>query len=109
VQDEAETHGSDLQGLAREWRKAVSDAVRLNDDIGLKVIEAVQELLSSFPIPSESAGQDDTRSMVQKAQPAVLDLIQSPSGMAQYQSLAMLAGIVRWASRETGRPEAEVL
>ena len=110
VQDDSKTYGDDLRELAREWRKAVSDVQRLNDDVGAKVIEAVRELLSFSWIPGESAHQEDaTESGEQKTQPAVMDLIQSPNGMTQYQSLAMIAGLVRWASRETGRSEAEVL
>jgi hypothetical protein len=110
VQDQIEACGDDLGELAREWRRGVSRAQRLNDDIGIKIIEAVRELLSSFPIPAENTGHGHTTGSIEREkEPMAMDLIRRPDGMAQYQSLAMLAGMVRWASRETGRSEAEIL
>jgi hypothetical protein len=35
--------------------------------------------------------------------------MQEPSGIVQYQSLALLAATIRWASHETGRNEFEIL
>lgn len=110
VQNDAETPGDDhLHGLVRAWRRIVPAVVGVSD-AGTKVIEAVRELLSLLAALGESPGQQEattpgdggTRSMM-------LDLTQRPDGPAQYQSLAMLAGLVVWFSQESGRSEREIL
>jgi hypothetical protein len=110
VQDDDETPADDLKGLLTEWAGAVSEVTRVTADTGTKVIEAVRELLTAFPMPSESPGPtQNTASGDQRSLSTAAELTQSPSGLSQYQSLAMLAGIVRWFSRESGRSEAEIL
>jgi hypothetical protein len=75
-------------------------------DTGLKVIQAVRELVTSFTGPDADAapalGEDGNL-------PTLGELTQNPNGFAQYQSIAMLAATVRWFSAESGRSEAEIL
>jgi len=75
-------------------------------DSGMKVIEAVRELLSTFgPDSVIQFSNPDGR----LALPTVIELVQTPSGVTQYQSLALLAATIRWAATETGRDESTVL
>jgi hypothetical protein len=109
LDERAETYGGVVAELSRDWRARVSDQLRVTEESGTKIIQAVRELLSAFPL-RENPGQDDTTGPGdQRTQPITTDLIQNPTGLAQYQSLAMLAALIRWFSRESGRTEAELL
>ena len=79
-------------------------------DAGTKVITAVREILTSISMPGEGRGPTSTTTPGNvKAFATVGELTQNPDGMTQYQSLALLAAIVRWFSRESGRSEEEIL
>jgi hypothetical protein len=73
---------------------------------GSNIVQAVREMLNTFPDPAEagrpSAGVPSESSTLNQ-------LIQEPTALAMYQSLAMLAATIRWAAHETGRDEQEVL
>jgi hypothetical protein len=77
------------------------------DATALKVVEAVRELLLTFRVadsvigPSNSSGETPSST--------VKELLESPTGSAQYSSLSLLAATIRWASSETGRDELEIL
>jgi hypothetical protein len=87
-----------------------SGGVRAGGGSEMKVVAALRELLSCVPVPGEDAGRGDTAaSGGPGALPAVTDLVQNPDRLAQYQSLALLAGVVMALSRESGRREAEIL
>ena len=90
-----------------QWRAAASEVA----DTGTKLIEAVRELLLLSSSESrESPGPTQTRATGDEASPSAMEeLMQNPSGMSQYQSLAMMAGLVRWFSHESGRSEGEIL
>jgi len=110
IAERAESQGGDVAELSREWRAGVFDQLRLTEESRTKVIQAVRELLSEFPMGRENPGQEDTSGPSdERTQPVTTDLIQNPNGLAQYQSLAMLAALIRWFSRESGRTEAELL
>jgi len=110
IAERAESQGGDVAELSREWRAGVFDQLRLTEESRTKVIQAVRELLSEFPMGRENPGQEDTSGPGdERTQPVTTDLIQNPNGLAQYQSLAMLAALIRWFSRESGRTEAELL
>jgi len=104
--DERSPGAPDAAAKSMQWRAAASEAA----DTGTKVIEAVRELLTAFPMPGESRHTTPTRVTRDEGSPsAMVELTQNPSGMSQYQSLAMMAGLVRWFSRESGHSEAEIL
>jgi hypothetical protein len=125
VQDKAEALGGDQAGLAREWRGRVTDQQRAAEESRTKIIQAVRELLSSFPMPTDSEGRPDTLSISweqarthaaatsesggQRTRPVLSDLTDGPNGLTQLQSLQMLAAVIRAFSQESGRPEAEIL
>jgi len=111
VQNYAWASGDDdLRALVREWRRAVPEAVDASDDSAALAIAAVRELASLFSALDEGAGKHGTTAPGGREVLSVaIDLIRRPAGLARYQALAMLAGAVLWFSRESGRPEAEVL
>lgn len=75
-------------------------------DTGLKVIEAVRELVTSCTGPGTDTAPPPGE---HGSLPTLSELTQNPNGVAQYQSIAMLAATVRWFSAETRRSEAEIL
>jgi hypothetical protein len=124
IQDRAETDGADQAELVRDWRRRVTDQQSASEESWAKVIQAVAELLSSVPLPAERQSLQDSLSVnweqaqslaaasesaSQRARPVLWDLTDGPNGLAQLQSLSMLAGIVRAFSQVSGRPEAEIL
>jgi len=72
-------------------------------DTGNLVLQAVRELLTAFPMP----GTGDPSKPPEGS--ALSQLMQEPTAMTQYQSLAMLAAIIRWAAHETARTEEELV
>jgi hypothetical protein len=125
IQDRAETDGADQAELVRDWRRRVTDQQNASEESWAKIIQAVAELLSSVPLPAERRSLQDSLSVNweqaqslaaaisesgnQRARPVLWDLTDGPNGLAQLQSLSMLAGIVRAFSQVSGRPEAEIL
>jgi hypothetical protein len=111
-------------GLSDFERQSL-DQLRAAEETWGKIIEAVQELLSLPPVLGGDADQQETlaarlaqahagtgdaaESIGQGIWPSASELIGSPTGLAQYQSLVMLTGVVAWFSKESGRSEAEIL
>jgi hypothetical protein len=125
IQDRAETLGGDQAELAREWRRRVTDEQDAAGESWTKIIQGVRELLSSVPMPTGNAGLQATIGITweqadalaaatpesgdQRTQPVLRDLIDGPTGLTQLQSLAMVAGLVRALSNESGRSENQIL
>lgn len=82
-------NGDGTAGGCAGYGEAMSDG----DDaetVGRQVIAAIAALLEGDMAPAgELAG--------------------APSRMSQYVALAVAAAAIRWTSRETGRPEADIL
>jgi len=71
-------------------------------ETGASIVRAVRDLLSTFSRPAGSTGTP-------AESPTLSQLITEPTSMAMYQSLALLAATIRWAARETGRDEQDIL
>jgi hypothetical protein len=86
--DQSQSHGSDAVG-----------------DAGLKVIDAVRELMSTFG-PDSVVNRPDPG---QRPPSSLTEVTSAPTRATQYQSLAMLAATIRLLSHETGRDESTIL
>lgn len=73
---------------------------------GANIIQAVREMMRTFP---QSAGPGSSPAGPPEESPALNQLMQEPTQIAMYQSLALLTATIRWASHETGRDEQELL
>jgi hypothetical protein len=125
IEDRAEALGGDQAELAQEWRRRVGDQQNAAERSVTKIIQAVRELLSSVPVPTEGASLRRTLSINweqaqsraaaltesgdQRTRPVLVELTDGPNGLTQLQSLQMVAALVRALSKESGRPEAEIL
>jgi hypothetical protein len=88
---------------------AVSGGVRTGG-FGAGVIAAVRELLSCVPVRGECAGRPGaTVPGAVGTLPAVTGQVRAPTTLARLQSLALLGVAVAALSRESGRPEADIL
>jgi hypothetical protein len=74
-------------------------------EAGLKVIDAVLELLDTFRAGSSIRPPEPG----QAALSTLTAVASVPTGATQYRSLAMLAATVRWLSHEAGREESAIL
>jgi hypothetical protein len=74
------------------------------NEAGSVVLQAVRELLATFPMPGAepSPGPPSEGSYLGQ-------VIQESSPATMYQSLAILAATIRWAAHETSRTEEEIL
>ena len=69
-------------------------------------MEAVRELLATFPNPENTSVTNDA---VVPEHEILSDLMANPTGLSQYISVALIAATIRWASHETGQPEETIL
>lgn len=76
-------------------------------DAGKVVLQAVRELLTAFPKPGAPVQAPD--GPLGPSLPTLSQVMQAPTGMTQYQSLAMLAATIRWVAHETSLTEEAVL
>jgi hypothetical protein len=104
LRNDAAAGDDDLRALARAWRRALPEDAGAGDDSAAVIAAAVRELASLFTVLAESGGRHGS-----PLSTATRDLIRHPAGQSRYQTLVMLAGAVAWFSRDSGRPETEIL
>jgi len=113
VQDRDATPDDELEASLARYTASAAEWARVQAESGPSIIAAVRDYLAALPVEGESldraqsTGPDDQGALV-----ALGNLAERSRGLgelAQIQSLALLAAVVRWFSSESGRSEAEIL
>jgi hypothetical protein len=91
----------DLEEADHEYQEALAAVSGAVGGAGREVIEATRELLAAFPTPGGMLSASST--------PTLVRLMKAPTAMTQYQSIAMLAAVVRLAASQSGQSEGQLL